>query len=106
MGRLQTVDGHLVLFVAHLEGEVLVRPLYDKVGTLVRGLEGGLPCICPHKDKFCLVKSLRDIGLGRSVCTCWDGSEVSNLFSEGPEMVLDGCLWSVVWYEVTWDRQG
>ena len=82
MSRLQTVNGHLVLFVAHLEGEVLVRPLYDKVGTLVRGLEGGLPCVCPYEDKFCLVKSLGDVGLGRSMCACRDGSEVSNFLSE------------------------
>ena len=105
MSGLQPVNGDAVFLVAHLDGKILLGSPKDFVRSVVRGLKGGLVGVFADENEFRLAQTVWHVGLGLTVCTGGNWSEIADLFSELAEVFVDRCLWSLL-DEVAGNRQG
>ena len=101
---LEAVDGDVVFSGPDLDGEVLVGPLEDLVGTVVRGLEWGLFEFPLHEDELGLAQAARYAVLDSAMGAGRYWSEVADSFTELSKVLADRCLWSIL-DEVAGDRQ-
>ena len=96
VGGLEAVDRDVVFSGTDLDGEVLVGPLEDLVGTIVRGLERGLFEFSLHEDELGLAQAARYAVLDSAMGAGRYWSEVADSFTELSKVLADRCLWSIL----------
>ena len=104
VGGFEAVDGDVVFPGSDLDGEVLIVPLENLEGTVVRALERGLLKFSSDEDELGLVQAARNAVLDSTMGACRDWSEVADSFAELSKVLIDWCLWSIL-DEVSGDRQ-
>ena len=89
MSGFEAVNGDFVFSQADPDSEVLVGPVDDFIGTVVRSLEGRLPLITPDEDVFGLLENARYVSPNVVVSTRGDRTEIADFFSQLSKMHVD-----------------